>query len=176
MAHPLIGFRGESGKREPIVLGTGLSVQELIKVVAAQGGNVDAAAALLGLDARLIQAAVAYSDEHETAAEPDTSDGGKGVVAVLGQTAAVIALVTAIVYLAGAFVLGLRLAFAHVPWEAVLGQLPRELLITTGAREAMLPALLVALGYATFRLLSGGGRPRLARSAGRTQTNARRWR
>jgi hypothetical protein len=76
------------------------------------------------------------------------------------QVAGLFAGLVAIVYVAGAVVLGLRLAFQDLPWGNVLSQLPRELLLSVGAGQVLLPALLLGALYGLYRLLRER-RPRL---------------
>jgi uncharacterized protein (DUF433 family) len=62
--HPLIAFRrGASGLRRPALAGTRLDVWQVIDTVRAEGGDVAAAAAYLGIPDRLIRAAVDYYAE-----------------------------------------------------------------------------------------------------------------
>jgi hypothetical protein len=60
---------------------------------------------------------------------------------------------TVLVYITGGIVLALRLGFENLPFEAVVGQLPREFLISQGLTTVVLPALTVAAVYATYRLI-----------------------
>lgn len=59
------------------------------------------------------------------------------------------------IYLTGGLVLALRLFFADTEWEIVIGQLPREVLISIGMAEVVLPSLAVAALYGAFRLKGG---------------------
>jgi hypothetical protein len=165
-AHPLIGFRSVAGRREPIVLGSGLSVAELVELVRARQSSVSDAARLAGLDERLVQAAVNYDEEHGGGDTAAGGDNGKSALQLAAQAFALFAGITSIVYVAGSLVLALRLAFSHVPWEPVLGQLPREFVVSTGAGQILLPALAVAAIYLTFRLLRGSAA---------NAPNAKRW-
>lgn len=65
--------------------------------------------------------------------------------AVIGQAAAGLTAAAAIVYGAGALTIALRLYFTHLSWEAVLGQLPRDLILTTGFGEIILPAMIIGI-------------------------------
>jgi hypothetical protein len=65
--------------------------------------------------------------------------------AVIGQAAAGLTAAAAIIYGSGALAIALRLYFTHLSWEAVLGQLPRDLILTTGFGEIILPAMIVGL-------------------------------
>lgn len=66
-------------------------------------------------------------------------------VAVIGQAAAGLTAAAAIIYGAGALTIALRLYFTHLSWEAVLGQLPNDLILTTGFGEIILPAMIIGL-------------------------------
>ena len=59
----------------------------------------------------------------------------------------------ALVYVIGALVLGLRLALQDLPWTNVVSQLPREFLLSVGAGQVLLPALLFGALYGLYRLL-----------------------
>ena len=65
--------------------------------------------------------------------------------AVIGQAAAGFTAAAAIIYGAGALTIALRLYFTHLSWEAVLGLLPRDLILTTGFGEIILPAMIIGL-------------------------------
>jgi len=59
--HPLIRFhQGPAGRRQPLVVGTRLYVHQMIATLRASGGDVDDAAAYLGLAPRLVRAALEY--------------------------------------------------------------------------------------------------------------------
>ena len=59
--HPLIRFhQGPAGRRQPLVVGTRLYVHQVIATLRASGGDVDDAAAYLGLAPRLVRAALEY--------------------------------------------------------------------------------------------------------------------
>jgi hypothetical protein len=57
------------------------------------------------------------------------------------------------VYILGGIVLALRLGFDNLPPEAVVGQLPREFLITQGLSIVVLPAAAIAALYGIYRLI-----------------------
>ncbi len=77
-----------------------------------------------------------------TASKPD---GQSLADSLLAQTAAGITLAAALIYAAGALTVALRLYFTHLPWEAVLGQLPHDLLLTTGFGQIVLPASIIGM-------------------------------
>jgi hypothetical protein len=63
--------------------------------------------------------------------------------------------VAALIYFTGAVVLSLRLAIEHLPWDQVVSQLPREVILSVGAGQVLLPSLVVGAGYVLYRLLRG---------------------
>lgn len=98
---------------------------------------------------------------------------GSDVVKTIGQLLALAAGFIGLVYAAGAGVLALRLYLAHLPSRTIVGQLPRDLLISVGLAQVVLPVLAVAAFYAAYRLLRGATPPpkRLVR-----QWTERSWR
>ena len=81
-------------------------------------------------------------------AEADKTSNGtqdSPLAAVIGQAAAVVAVAAALLYGAGALDLALRLEFTHLSWESVLGQLPRDFILTTGFGQVILPAMIVGI-------------------------------
>ncbi len=64
---------------------------------------------------------------------------------LVGQAAAGITLAAALVYGAGALTVALRLDFTHLQWESVLGQIPRDLIITNGFGQVVLPAAIIGM-------------------------------
>jgi hypothetical protein len=70
------------------------------------------------------------------------------LIGVVGATAGLI-------YATGGLVLGLRLFVHHFEYGPVVGQLPRQFLLSFGLSEVVLPALAVAGLYAVWRLLRG---------------------
>jgi hypothetical protein len=75
------------------------------------------------------------------------------VVKTLGQLFALAAGFIALVYAVGGDVLVLRLYLSDLPSRTVVGQLPRDLLISAGLWQIVLPALGVAAIYVIARLL-----------------------
>jgi hypothetical protein len=89
------------------------------------------------------------------------SGNGKSLFdSLIGSAAAGITLAGAFIYGAGALTVALQLAFTHLPWESVVGQLPNTLLITDGFGQVVLPAVIVGLlGSVLLNyLLHGDGR------------------
>jgi hypothetical protein len=81
-------------------------------------------------------------------ASPAGGPGAKDqtlLTSFIGQAAAAITLAGLLVYGAGALTLALRLAFSRLPWESVLGQLPHDLLLTTGFGQVILPAIITGM-------------------------------
>jgi hypothetical protein len=99
------------------------------------------------------------------------------VVKTLGQLFGLAAGFIALVYAAGGGVLALRLYLSDLPSRTVVGQLPRDLLISVGLSQIVLPALGVAAIYLIARLLWGNSPPptRLVDEWG-TKPSRRGWR
>jgi hypothetical protein len=89
----------------------------------------------------------------------DADRGGSDVVKTLGQLLGLAAGLVALVYAVGGGVLSLRLYLAHLPSRTIVGQLPRDLLISIGLAQIVLPVLAVAALYATCRVLTGTTSP-----------------
>jgi hypothetical protein len=85
----------------------------------------------------------------------DGEPEGTDVVKTIGQLLGLAAGFVALVYAAGGGVLALRLYLAHLPSRTIVGQLPRDLLISVGLSQIVLPVLAVVALYAGYRLLSG---------------------
>jgi len=91
---------------------------------------------------------------------PGENDGSAtDVVKTLGQLFGLAAGFIALVYAAGGGVLALRLYLSDLPSRTVVGQLPRDLLISVGLSQIVLPALGVAAIYVITRLLWGNSPP-----------------
>lgn len=161
-SHPFITIRERDGRSEAFVIGTGTPVAELVAAVQATG-SVSAAAEVLSVNPALIQAAVAYSDEKAATADaiadalPKPPGGGarKTPLELAAQVAGLFTAVAAVIYIAGGVVLTTRLYFARVNPDAVIGQLPRELLLTIGVGQVLLPILVLAGMYAGYRVMRG---------------------
>jgi hypothetical protein len=76
-----------------------------------------------------------------------------GLLQTVTQVIGLFAGLAGVIYLTGAVVLSLRLAFEHLPWGNVVSQLPREFLISIGAGQVLLPALVVGALYGLYRIL-----------------------
>jgi hypothetical protein len=86
--------------------------------------------------------------------QPKAPDAGKALDRLIDVATKIFALVagaTTVVVLAGGAVVGLRLHHVDVPAEAVIGDLPKELLVTTGLVEVILPSV-VATAICFFLL------------------------
>jgi hypothetical protein len=67
------------------------------------------------------------------------------LTSLIGQLAAGLTAAVAIIYGAGALSIALRLYFTHSSGETVLGQLPHDLILTTGFGQVILPAIIVGV-------------------------------
>jgi hypothetical protein len=83
----------------------------------------------------------------------------------LGKVAAALAALVGVLYVVGAVVIGVRLGLRDLPSTAVVAQLPREFLLSTGL-NVVLPAPAVAVGlYVSFVLATKRRRDTMARNA-----------
>ena len=72
--HPLIRFhQGAAGRRQPLVVGTRLSVHQVIATLRASAGNVAEAADYLGMTARQVQAALDYYADYRDEVDDDAA-------------------------------------------------------------------------------------------------------
>jgi hypothetical protein len=76
---------------------------------------------------------------------PERSDDQTLLNSLIGQVAAGITLAAAFIYGAGALTVALRLYFTRLPWESVVGQMPHDLIITTGFGQVILPAVIIGM-------------------------------
>lgn len=81
------------------------------------------------------------------------------VLKTLGLIFGLFAGFVTLLYAVGGGVLVLRLFLEDLPSLTVVGQLPRELLISIGLTQIVLPALATGAAYATARLLAGASAP-----------------
>ena len=77
---------------------------------------------------------------------------GSDVVKTIGQLLALAAGFLGLVYAAGGGVLALRLFLADLPSRTIVSQLPRDVLISIGLAQIVLPVLGVAAVYLIYRL------------------------
>jgi hypothetical protein len=83
----------------------------------------------------------------------------------LGKVAAGLAALAGALYVVGAVVIGVRLGLRDLPSTAVVAQLPREFLLSTGLNVVLpAPAVVVAL-YVAFVFAAKRSRERLVRNA-----------
>jgi len=76
--HPLIRFdAGAAGSRQPRVVGTRLDVHQVVATVRANDADVDAAADYLGIDGRLVRAALDYYAEFTDEVDADAADADR---------------------------------------------------------------------------------------------------
>jgi hypothetical protein len=84
---------------------------------------------------------------------------GSSIVTLVGQLVGVAAGFVALLYAAGGGVLVLRLYLADLPSRTVAAQLPRDVLISIGLSQIVLPVALAAGLYAAWRLVRGATAP-----------------
>jgi hypothetical protein len=83
----------------------------------------------------------------------------------LGKVAAGLAALVAVLYVIGAVVIGVRLGLRDLPSSAVVAQLPREFLLSTGLNVVLpAPAVAVVL-YASVALAARRSKTRVARES-----------
>jgi hypothetical protein len=97
------------------------------------------------LDRVLAPALLSPRAESGQAGQAAAADVAAMRTAVIGQAAAGLTAGAAIIYGSGALTIALRLYFTHLSWEAVLGQIPRDLILTTGFGEIILPAMVIGI-------------------------------
>jgi hypothetical protein len=72
--HPLVRFhRGAAGRRQPLMVGTRLYVHQAMSTLRASRGDIDEAAAYLGIAPRLVRAAVEYYAEFADEVDEDAA-------------------------------------------------------------------------------------------------------
>jgi uncharacterized protein (DUF433 family) len=70
--HPLIRFRdGSSGRREPVLVGTRLTVRHLVRQVLDAGGDVDEVAEIMELPAPAVRAVMSYYGDNRDEIDAD---------------------------------------------------------------------------------------------------------
>lgn len=76
--HPLIRFEaGAAGRRQPRVVGTRLEVHHVVATLRANDGMVDTTAEYLGIDPRLVRAALDYYAEFTDEVDADAAEAGR---------------------------------------------------------------------------------------------------
>jgi hypothetical protein len=79
-------------------------------------------------------------------------------VQLLAQAVGLFAGLAAVIYIAGAIVLVLRLVQAHLAWANVVPELPRQAVLSIGVGEVLLPALVIGGAYAIARMMIKGSK------------------
>jgi uncharacterized protein (DUF433 family) len=75
--HPFIRFDASAARRRPRVVGTRLDVHQVVATVRANDAEVDATAKYLGIDARLVQAALDYYAEFTDEIDADAAEADR---------------------------------------------------------------------------------------------------
>jgi uncharacterized protein (DUF433 family) len=76
--HPLIRFdAGAAGRRQPRVVGTRLDVHHVVATLRANDGMVDATGEYLGIDVRLVRAALDYYSKFTDEVDADAAEAGR---------------------------------------------------------------------------------------------------
>ena len=149
--NPLIG-RDKAG--EPYVIGHGTKVAE-VRAAFAVKQDVEPTAEYLRLPDEAVRAALAYEGAVKPTRPADDAEKATALERA-GQLAALLGGILALVYLAGAAVLVLRLLLEDVEDAVpVIGQVPREYILTIGVSQVVLPAVLFGFLYLALRLLQG---------------------
>lgn len=84
---------------------------------------------------------------------------GSDPVRTIGQLLGLVAGFLGLVYAAGGGVLALRLFLADLPSRTIVSQLPRDVLISVGLAQIVLPVLGIAALYAIYRFLGAATAP-----------------
>lgn len=72
--HPLVRFQqGASGRRQPLLVGTRLYVHQVVATVRESGGDLDEAAAYLGLTSPQVRAARDYYADFRSEVDDDAA-------------------------------------------------------------------------------------------------------
>jgi uncharacterized membrane protein len=109
-------------------------------------------------------------------AEPPDGAGTTGGLGFVRNLASGAAGAVGLVYVAGGAILALRLKATELPSTAVLGQLPRDFLISLGVSHGLLPGLGAAVLFGGYRGTNLGHRPwedKLQRRHARSFTDKR---
>jgi hypothetical protein len=113
---------------------------------------------------QILRPALARAGDAAGPGRPDqraNSDPAAIRTAVIGQAAAGLTAVAALIYGSGALTIALRLYFTRLSWETVLGQLPHDVILTSGFGQIVLPAIIIGvLGAVLLNfLVNGSHRP-----------------
>ena len=121
--------------------GMGVSTAVIGQAASDPGGSQDADGNGIGVSTAVIGQAAS-----DPGGSQDADGNGMGVsTAVIGQAAAGLTAIAAIIYGAGALTIALQLFFTHLSWEAVLGQLPHDVILTTGFGQIVLPSIIIGM-------------------------------
>jgi hypothetical protein len=89
----------------------------------------------------------------------DGESQGADLVKAVGQAVGLLAGAVALVYMVGGAVLALRLYIEDLPSRTIVAQLSRDLLVSVGLAQVVLPGIAIAAVYAAFRTLRGATAP-----------------
>jgi hypothetical protein len=84
---------------------------------------------------------------------------GSELVKAVGQAVGLLAGAVGLVYMVGGAVLALRLFIEDLPSRTIVAQLPRDLLVSVGLAQVVLPGIAIAALYAAVRTLLGATSP-----------------
>jgi hypothetical protein len=89
----------------------------------------------------------------------DGESQGSELVKAVGQAVGLLAGAVGLVYMVGGAVLALRLFIEDLPSRTIVAQLPRDLLVSVGLAQVVLPGIAIAALYAAVRTLLGATSP-----------------
>jgi hypothetical protein len=89
----------------------------------------------------------------------DGESQGSDLVKTVGQAVGLLAGAVGLVYMVGGAVLALRLFIEDLPSRTIVAQLPRDLLVSVGLAQIVLPGIAIAALYAAVRTLLGAAPP-----------------
>jgi hypothetical protein len=113
-------------------------------------GSVSAAASGLGLSTETVDAAIRTTDAPPQVGA-DGVGGGGSTVGALKDALGVLSSSAIVAIVLGGLVLAARLKLVNLPPTAVVGQLPREFLLTVAVGQVLIPAMLFAGLYSFLR-------------------------
>jgi hypothetical protein len=77
---------------------------------------------------------------------------------IIGQATAVIAVMVAVIYVAGGLALGLRLWYDQYSWQPVLGELPKNFLLVDALIVLAFAIIIAVVTYPFYEKLKGSGK------------------
>ncbi len=89
----------------------------------------------------------------------DGESQASDLVKAVGQAVGLLAGAVGLVYMVGGAVLALRLFIEDLPSRTIVAQLPRDLLVSVGLAQIVLPGIAIAALYAAVRTLVGAMPP-----------------